>query len=610
MRKKSVLDYTPSVYQEDIFNFVEHGVGNAVISAYAGSGKTTTIVSCMKLIPKSQKCLFLAFNKSIVEALSEKVKNYSNCYVKTMHSLGYLMIRRNLGNDISIDEFKYKSYIKSNISTLSEIEDVNLTTSQVNEYIDSIINLVDFSRYNLLQGEEEIEKIAIKYNIPIAFDEVKVVKKVLKWGKENYKTIDYTDMVWLPNELALRPTGLQYDWIYADEVQDFSVAYAKLLVKCFKRGTRFIVVGDKKQSINVFAGASEEAFDYFCNYPNTKHFTLPITYRCPINIVEMAKEYVNDIQAKSNAIDGIIKNDCHIEEIKEGDMVLSRTKAPLVKLYSKLLRQGVTCYIKGSDIGINLIKMLENVDKELLNASMEKDGVFVRLFDSLFTERNNIMKKYGLSKDDATLTGVIMERYDSINSLLTLSERIKTKTKLIEHINRIFKEENDGIMLSTIHKAKGLEANNVYILCRSSMPSKLAHSTWEKQQEENLIYVAITRTKNILGFVSEKDIPPTGSSQDPSTILSELKMVENNVCKILGKTPMKEDDNIEISRMKVKSVDKIDEEILKTNQNTKVLKKSNKNENNKDEIIKKLSQYLDNGGDINALYDFMNNSKG
>lgn len=607
MRKKSILEYTPSVYQEEIFNFVEHGVGNAVISAYAGSGKTTTIVSCMKLIPKSQKCLFLAFNKSIVETLSEKVKSHSNCYVKTMHSLGYLMIRRNLGNDINIDEYKYRSYIKTNISTLSEIEDEELTISQINEYIDSIITLTDFARYNLLQTENEIEQIATKYNIPINFDEPKIVVKVLKWGKDNYKTIDYTDMVWLPNELSLRPIGLQFDWIYADEVQDFSVAYAKLLIKCFKRGTRFIVVGDKKQSINVFAGASEEAFDYFCNYPNTRRFTLPITYRCPINIVNMAKEYVDDIQPKSDAIDGSILNDCHIDDIKEGDMVLCRTKAPLIKLYSKLLRKGVTCYIKGSDIGLNLIKMLENVDKEILNASMEKDGVFVRLFDELFIERNKIMEKYGLLKDDATLTSAIMEKYDSINSLITLSEKIKTKKKLIEHIKNIFKEENDGIMLSTIHKAKGLEANNVFILCKSSMPSKLAHSQWEKQQEENLIYVAITRTKNILGFVSEEEIPPTGSSQDPSAILTELKLIENNVCKILGKTPTPDDENIELSRMRTKTMENIDTNVLKVNNNTKSLNKK-KIEVDKNDIMHKLHQYIDNGGDIDALYKFINNS--
>ena len=604
VKKKIDLGFTPSIYQQKIFDFVQHGTGNAIISALAGSGKTLTLVTCMKLIPKTQKCLFLAFNKSIVNTLQEKVKNYSNCYVKTMHSLGFAILRRNLGDNIEKNDYKYRSYIKSNINELTSIQNEHLTTSQVNEYIDSITKLVDFARFNLAQSENEIEKIARRYDIPINFDEAFVVKKVLKWGKENPNVIDYTDMVWLPVELSLRPIGLQYDWIFADEVQDFSLLYNQLMFKCFKRGTRFIGVGDERQSINQFAGSSTEAFQYLCSYPNTQVFELPITYRCPTSVVDMAKEYVGNIQARENAPVGEIRYDCKIKDLKDGDMVLARTKAPLLKLYTKLLRKKIQCYIKGSDIGLNLIKMLENIDKEELNQDLTKDGVFVRLFDNLFTERNKLMRNYGLSKDDATLTSNIMERYDSINSLLTLSERLTTKTKLIKNIENIFKEENNGIILSTIHKAKGLEADNVYILCRSSMPSKLAHSDWERQQEENLIYVAITRPKQILGFISEKEIPVSGAAQDPIVILNELKVIEKQVCSILGKEPVPEDDNIELTKMRVKNATKIDELSSKIPQNTIKLEVEKTIEPNR-KLIDMLSSYLGNGGDINNLVNFL-----
>jgi superfamily I DNA/RNA helicase len=605
-KKKIDLGYTPSIYQEKIFDFVQHGTGNAVISAYAGSGKTLTLVSCMKLIPKSQKCLFLAFNKSIVNELAERVKDRDNCQVKTMHSLGFLMLRRNLGSDIEVDEHKYETYIKKNIAELTSIEGVRLTTSQVNEYIDSIIALIDFCRYNLAQNEKEIERIATRYNIPVSFDEASVVKKALQWGKENWKTIDYTDMVWLPVELSLKPAGLQYDWVLNDECQDFSLAYIQLMFKCFKKGTRFISVGDEKQSINQFAGSSEEAFKFMCNYPNTQVFPLPITYRCPVSVVNAAKEYVSDIQARENAPIGEIKNDCHIKDIKEGDMVLARTKAPLLKLYARLLRKGIKCYIKGSDIGANLEKILEHIDKKNLGVNLVEDGVFVRLYDNLFTERNKLMKNYGLSKDDATLSIKIMEKYDSINSMLILSERIKTKTELIKKIREIFKEEGEGIMLSTIHKAKGLEADNVYILCRSSMPSRLAKSDWEKQQEENLIYVAITRPKRTLGFVSEKELPSGGASQEPTVILTELRMIEKQVCSILGKEPMPEDDNIEIDRIKAKNATVINEDSMQVAQNT-VMMNENKSEcNDNKEISDLIMSYIGNGGDLESLKRFLN----
>lgn len=603
-KKKIDFGFTPSEYQEKIFDFVRHGNGNAVISALAGSGKTTTIVTCMKLIPKSQKCLFLAFNKGIVDTLSEKLKGNTNCYVRTMHSLGYLMVRRNLGNDVVIDEYKYRTFIKKNIADLSTIEDEHLTTSQVNEYVDSIIELTDLSRYNLAQSEREIENIALKYNVPVSYDEASVVRNVLDWGKTNYQTIDYTDMVWLPSELSLNPTGLQYDWIFFDEAQDASIAYIHLFMKCFKRGTRFIAVGDKKQSINGFAGSSPEAFDYLCEYPNTKIFDLPITYRCPVKVVELAKDYVKGIKARDNAPIGEVKYDCHISDLKDGDMVLARTKAPLLKLYTKLLKKGVECYIKGSGIGLNLIKMLENVEQTELAKELDKDGVFVRLYDNLFTERNKLMERYGLTKDDATLSSKIMDKYDKINSLAILAEKFKTKERLINNIKSIFSEENNGVMLSTIHKAKGLESNNVYILCRSSMPSRLAQSTWEKQQEENLIYVAITRPKQTLGFISEKELPPSGSSQDPFTILTELRMIEKSVCKVLGKEPMKEDDNIELTRMRIKTASQIDETSLELPQNTVEMKQTEENKPS-EELLKMLSEYIGKGGDINNLSKFL-----
>ena len=75
MARKVKFDFVPSEYQEKFFDRVEHGVGNALIKARAGAAKTTTAVASMKLIPKTEKCLFIAFNKSIAEHLNEKLKS-------------------------------------------------------------------------------------------------------------------------------------------------------------------------------------------------------------------------------------------------------------------------------------------------------------------------------------------------------------------------------------------------------------------------------------------------------------------------------------------------------------------------------------------------------
>ena len=64
-RKKKceeILEFTPSKYQIDIFDFIQHGVGNLVVEACAGSGKTSTLVKGISLIPEDKRILFCAFN--------------------------------------------------------------------------------------------------------------------------------------------------------------------------------------------------------------------------------------------------------------------------------------------------------------------------------------------------------------------------------------------------------------------------------------------------------------------------------------------------------------------------------------------------------------------
>ena len=159
-------------------------------------------------------------------------------------------------------------------------------------------------------------------------------------------------------KITRKPIGMTYDWVYIDEAQDLSLCSTQLFLKCIKRGGRFVAIGDDLQAINMFAGSSEDAFNFMKNYPNTTLFELPISYRCAKNIIKFANNFVADIFARENAPDGIVAENCHIRDIKEGDMVLCRSKAPLINLYIKLLRKNMNCYIKGQDIGANLIKEL------------------------------------------------------------------------------------------------------------------------------------------------------------------------------------------------------------------------------------------------------------
>ena len=114
--------FKPSKYQENILNFIENEDGNLLVDAKAGSGKTSTL--CMiadKIIAQDKKCLFLAFNKSIVDELKTRIIS-ENCQIKTLHSLGLSFLRsflyRKHRENYILEVDQHDDYIKENVEKL------------------------------------------------------------------------------------------------------------------------------------------------------------------------------------------------------------------------------------------------------------------------------------------------------------------------------------------------------------------------------------------------------------------------------------------------------------------------------------------------------------
>jgi superfamily I DNA/RNA helicase len=97
-----------------------------------------------------------------------------------------------------------------------------------------------------------------------------------------------------------------------------------------------------------------------------------------------------------------------------------------------------------------------------------------------------------------------MNMEDMILATVSLAQGCKTIEDVHEKINKVFSDNtNAGIILSTAHKSKGLEANNIHIIKPQLMPLKHLDLAWEKIQEENLHYVAITRAKMNLFYIND-----------------------------------------------------------------------------------------------------------
>ena len=546
-----------SKYQTDIFDFIKNGNGNAVIEACAGAGKTSTILECLKLIDESDSIMLSAFNKEIAEVLKKKTKKLPNVKALTIHSLGLQMLYRNFRDSkLEIDAYKYKSYVRNNISKLSSSNILLGSWSDTCTYLDNIDKLINFGRSYLYQTIEDLATIADKYDITIKDDEKTVAIKAIEWGKKHIETIDFIDMVALPNYLMLNPKGLKYDWIFVDEAQDLSVAQRETILKCRKINTRLIFTGDKNQCLYAFMSADPNSFEKLKEIPNTTVLPLSISYRCADTIVNYAQKFAPTIECNSDKRVGIIEMNSSIDGIKNGDMVLCRNNAPLIKLYGLLLSKGKKAFIKGKDIGNNLINIVSTTNKKKLFIDLKEKGVFSELYLSLIKERNKLMINKNISKKDANNSSIIESKWDQIQALEIIANKLSTTKELTKSISSIFSDTDkntDGIMLSTVHKAKGLEADRVFIACNSLMPSKTAKEEWEKLQENNLMYVAYTRPKNFLGFLAEDDFKQFTSNKNDS----KFDIIENKICSLYNLKRVIEKHDVEKAKLIIENATKI-----------------------------------------------------
>lgn len=538
-KKKKDIAFEPSKYQKDIFDFISNGSGNLVIEAAAGSGKTYTLCQCLKLIDPNLRTLMVAFNKDIVKELTKKVGNENtNIYISTLHSLGLSLIREFFSSiSIRVNDKKYKNYLLDNLHSLSSIKFYKLNKRNQIKYIDNICSLVTYGRYYLADTIEDFEDVAKRYDLDLSYDEIDVACKLLTWGASNVEDVDFADMTWLPCINGIRLESYQFDWVFLDECQDQNPVQMELLKLCMKENTRFVFAGDRNQCIYAFSGSDEKSFDMAKSTPNTTSLPLSISYRCAKNIVKFAQQFVPSIEASPDAIDGEVIMDAPLTDVKDGDMVLCRNNAPLMKAYIEFMRMGIPAHIRGRDIGYNMKHMVELTEEFDLNVNLDKVGVFAKLYQGLFEHRDQFANKCALEVETVEQTSFFNTRLDTIKALEVLSEGLRTSDELIKRIDDIFSDKDlNGISLSTIHKAKGLENDRVFILCKSLMPSKYASKDWELEQEKNLEYVAYTRAKRSLIFLSEEGFSDFELKHDET--INSLRIIETKIGKLFNKETM------------------------------------------------------------------------
>ena len=116
-----------------------------------------------------------------------------------------------------------------------------------------------------------------------------------------------------------------------------------------------------------------------------------------------------------------------------------------------------------------------------------------------------VVAKLHCSGKEAMESDAYTSYQDKVKAIEILSEGLVKCDDLISRIETIFSDESkNGICLSTVHKSKGLESDRVFIICPEKFLLKnCMQIPWMDEQEHNLKYVAYTRAKHYLGFITD-----------------------------------------------------------------------------------------------------------
>jgi len=476
------MERTWSNYSQDIFNHFANTDDNLIIQACPGAGKTTNIEHIWSLDDKPT--VYTVFNKhNQLEAL-EKLPPKPNSAVLTLNGLGAGIVNTTFGR-VVLDKYKVPNLIKS----MASYRMGRSKESRERQYI--LSNMVSIAKCIDVGGgfsEEMYDSAIAMYDIdeyPALYQET---VDILERSDNITGTIDFQDQLRFP--VIYDCTMPQYYNVLGDEVQDFNPVQAALIARL--GAERYVLVGDSHQSIYGFRGAMNNSMSILKEQFNCTELPLSITYRCAKGIVKEAYNVYKDIEPWEESPQGIVRySDGEKEQYTSDDIILCRMNRPLIALAYQLLNSNTPCHVRGRDIGEGLVKLIN------------KQGCFtVRELITRLNDEYNVEREKARVKEDEDKIQRLEDKYGSALLFCNRAKLDDTPEMVIASINILF-EQGKGVCLSTVHKAKGLEASRAFILDSSlhSMFTQRAKQQWQKEQERNILYVAITRAKRELVYM-------------------------------------------------------------------------------------------------------------
>jgi len=295
-----------------------------------------------------------------------------------------------------------------------------------------------------------------------------------------------------------------------DEAQDMSKAEFEMveILKENNKDMRIIAVGDDDQNIYEFRGSNSEYFASLLKLENCAKYELLDNYRSKANIIDFANNFVKNIgkRIKSEPIKAVQKENGKIKivECKSENVIQS-----IIDDIIKTPLTGSICVLANTNDEVleiaGLLSMQDRAVKIIQSNDEFKlfDIAEIRYFyDNLGENAAILDETWEEAKQKLNVRFKNTKGLEIAENIITDFEQtnpqIKYKTDfeifLLESKLEDFsgKHLSSTIFVSTMHKAKGKEFDNVFIVLNNFYANT--------DEKKRLLYVAMTRAKNLLNI--------------------------------------------------------------------------------------------------------------
>lgn len=539
----------------------------SIILAGAGSGKTKVLVCKVLHLVKScnvlpQSVVMITFTNKAASEMRQRLETILSQkklgFIGTFHSFCVRILRV----ESEAARIPKDFIIYDEADQISLVKSITDTKKHSASYF---LDRISHAKNELISPQNYLRV----FHDHLAKEVFAVYKNYQKELKEN-SALDFDDLIiktielFIENPVILEKYQGRYKFFLVDEFQDTNLAQYTLTLLLSQKYKNITVVGDFSQSIYSWRGADIRNLEKFQkDFPNAKIFYLETNYRSSQNILDFAHKVIQKntghpiLHLKTDSGEGeevtlfeagdeqeealfVTQEYLRLNEdfTNTSSAVLYRTNAQSRVLEEALLHFGVPYVLIGGtrfyerkeikDI-LSYLRLLINKNNKIAQERIGKLGKsrwknFNELLNAserliMFPTENIIEEIFKTTKyldfynrNDAE----DFARLENIKELKSVAISFPNIHEFLEQValveSEYFESEKrnknlDGIRLMTLHQAKGLEFDSVFIVGveEGILPhSRSMDDFFQLEEERRLFYVGITRARKKLYITSAR----------------------------------------------------------------------------------------------------------